>query len=277
VAGSIDTKQFISYDQPPINEVVCGVLFEPVEALVTAHIGLLWERFQPDYPFSDDVAPLPTTIEVFNTQDIENTELTFTNIPLLPRVLFISSDETKIIQVQRDRLIHNWRKTSLESEYPRYSSLIETFQGHLKTFDNFIREAELGEIKIRQYELSYVNQISQGHAWETLEDLGKIFPDFRWRTELDRSLSKPQNIDWDMTFDLPEEVGRLHISIKSAVINNDPIILFVLTVRGVGKYKSLDLLESWFDLAHEWIVKAFADLTDEKIQTNIWKRRDSRS
>jgi hypothetical protein len=32
-------------------------------------------------------------------------------------------------------------------------------------------------------------------------------------------------------------------------------------------------MENWFDVAHEWTVQAFADLTDKKIQTNIWKRR----
>ena len=29
---------------------------------------------------------------------------------------------------------------------------------------------------------------------------------------------------------------------------------------------------NWFDLAHEWIVRGFADLTTEKIQQNIWRR-----
>ncbi|MEG4582983.1 TIGR04255 family protein [Microcoleus sp. MON1_C5] len=269
---SVNTRQLPSYDQPPVSEVVCSVLFDSIEALLSPHIGLLWQRFQPDYPFCDDVAPLPSKVEVFNNPIIEP-QLELSNIFPLPRVWFISSDETRVIQIQRDRLIHNWRKISLNSEYPRYGSLIKAFQDHLNCFNSFIEEADLGKLQIHQYELTYVNQISQGEAWETLEDIGKIFPDFKWQTGLDRFLPKPQSIDWDTTFDLPEEFGRLRISIRNVVFNNHPTLLFELTVRGIGNYNSLDSMQSWFDVAHEWIVQTFADLTDEKIQTTVWKRR----
>jgi uncharacterized protein (TIGR04255 family) len=272
VTISVDTKQLVSYDQPPVSEVVCGVLFEPIEALLTPHIGLLWQRFQPDYPLCDDVAPIAASMEVFNNQDVES-EFEFTNILPLPRVWFISSDETKVVQIQRDMLIHNWRKVSADSEYPRYGNLIEGFQEHLMNFNSFLKEADLGQVQSCQYELSYVNQLPQGEVWETIEDIGKIFPDFKWQKSSSRFLPKPQNINWTTTFDLPEEFGRLHISIRTLVINNHLTILFQLTVRGIGSYNSVDSMQGWFDVAHEWIVQAFTDLTDEKIQIDIWKRR----
>lgn len=268
-----DTRQLISYEKPPVNEVICSVLFDPIEALLTPHIGLLWQRFQPDYPFCNDVTPVAPNVEIFNDQAIE-TVIQLSNIPPLPRVWFISSDETKVVQIQRDRLIHNWRKISSNSECPRYNSLIKAFQNHLKSFNDFLQEADLGTIQIRQYELSYVNQISQGEGWETLEDLGKIFPDFKWQNSVERFLPKPQYIHWNTTFDLPENLGRLHISITNGLTNDHPTVFFALTVRGMGNYNSFDLMQNWFDMAHEWTVKAFADLTDQKIQTNIWKRRD---
>lgn len=269
---SMNAKQLPSYDQPPVTEVVCSVLFNSLDALLSPHIGLLWQRFQPDYPFCNDVVPLAPKVEVFNNQIIE-TQLTLSDIPPLPRVWFISSDDTRVIQIQRDRLIYNWRKASLNSEYPRYESVIKGFQDHLNSFNLFIEEAELGQVQIHQYELSYVNQISQGEAWQTLEDIGKIFPDFKWQTGQSRFLPKPQGIYWNTTFDLPEEFGRLHISIRNAVVDNHLTLLFELTVRGIGNYNSMDSMESWFDKAHKWIVQAFTDLTDQRIQTNIWKRR----
>lgn len=269
----VDTRRLISYEKPPVNEVVCSVLFDPIKALLTPHIGLLWQRFQPDYPFCDDVAPVAPNVEVFNNHVIE-TMLQLSDIPPLPRVWFISSDETKVVQIQRDRLIHNWRKICPDSEYPTYDSLIKAFQGHFKSFNVFLQEAELGTIQIRQYELSYVNQISQGEGWETLEDIGKIFPDFKWQNSLERFLPKPQYIHWHTTFDLPDEFGRLHISIRNGLADNHPTLVFELSVRGIGKYRSLDLMQNWFDVAHECTVKAFVDLTDHKMQENIWKRRD---
>lgn len=270
---NVDTKQLLSYARPPVSEVVCSVLFDPIEALLTPHIGLLWHRFQPDYPFCDDVTPIVANMEVFNNQDVES-ELEFSDIPPLPRVWFISSDGTKIVQFQRNMLVHNWRKVSADSEYPRYGNLIEGFQEHLMKFSSFLKEADLGQVQSRQYELIYVNQISQGEAWETIEDIGKIFPDFKWQQSPSRFLPKPQNINWTTTFDLPEEFGRLHTSIKTVLVNNHPTILFQLTVRGIGSYNSVDSMQGWFDVAHEWIVQAFNDLTDEKIQIDIWKRRE---
>jgi uncharacterized protein (TIGR04255 family) len=259
------------YQAPPVNEVVCSILFAPIEALLTPHVGLLWQRFQPEYPFCHELAPVIPRVEFFNDQVLEH-ELEFTDIPPLPRVWFISADNTKIVQIQRDRLIHNWRKIGEESEYPRYVNMIKGFQEHLNTFTSFIKEADFGEINILQYELSYVNQILQGDGWKTLEDIGKIFPDFKWQIDGSRFLQNPDNINWNMIFDLPEKMGRLHLSIRTINRETGPSILFELTVRGIGGYNSLDSLESWFDLAHEYIVQAFADLTDEKIQTDIWKR-----
>lgn len=113
----------------------------------------------------------------------------------------------------------------------------------------------------------------QGEAWSTIENIGKVFPDFNWKANPKRFLSHPQNISWATVFELPDEFGRLHSSVKHTVVNNHPTILFELTVRGIGNDSSLQVLPNWFDVAHEWIVQAFADLTDEEIQTKIWKRR----
>jgi uncharacterized protein (TIGR04255 family) len=267
-----DIRKLPSYDQPPVTEVACSVLFNSIEGLLSPHIGLLWQRFQPEYPFCDDVAPIAPRIEIFGEQDIEPM-VELTNIPPLPRVWLISNDGTRIIQIQRDRFVHNWRKISPESEYPRYGTLIKGFQEHLSNFDAFLAEAELKQVQPLQYELTYVNQIPQGDAWSNLEDIGKVFPDFAWKANPQRFLSYPQSISWATVFELPDELGRLHASVKYAVLNNYPSLLFELTVRGIGSYTSREALQNWFDIAHEWIVYAFGDLTDEEIQTKIWKRR----
>jgi uncharacterized protein (TIGR04255 family) len=267
-----NTKQ-LSYDQPPVTEVACSVLFNSIDEILTSHIGLLWGLFQPEYPFSDDVVPIAPRIELFGNPVIE-TEVELNNVPALPRVWFISSDETRIIQIQRDRLIHNWRKLGSDSEYPRYDSIIQAFQEHLSTFDTFLRQSELGQIEPVQYEIIYVNKIPQGEAWKTFEDIGKIFPDFAWRTDSQRFLSEPKTINWITTFELPDEIGRLYVVIRHTIDEeNHPLLLFELTVRGIGSHSSFESMKSWFDIAHAWVVQAFADLTAEIIQTEIWKRK----
>ena len=46
------------------------------------------------------------------------------------------------------------------------------------------------------------------------------------------------------------------------------MILIDLTVRGFSD----DGMEKWFDLAREWIVCGFADLTGKDIQAKVWRR-----
>lgn len=272
MTASVEPGILPFYEQPPVTEVACSVMFNSIEEFLTPHVGLLWQRFQPDYPFCDDVAPIAPKIEVFGNKSVE-AKLQLSDIPPLPRIWFISPDGTRIIQLQRDRLIHNWRKVSSDSEYPRYDSLIEAFQEQLASFDSFLKEADLGQVQPSQYELTYVNQIPQGDGWTTLEDIGKIFPDFAWRVNSQRFLSKPESISWTTTFELPDEIGRLHTTIRHALGESYTILLFELTVRGIGSYASRESMQDWFDLAHEWIVQAFTDLTGEEIQKDIWKRR----
>jgi uncharacterized protein (TIGR04255 family) len=268
-----DNKKLPSYEQPPVTEVACSVLFPPIKGLFSPYLGLLWQRFQPEYPFCNDVAPIAPSIEIFDEQDVE-LKINLTSVPPLPRVWFINQDETKLIQVQPDRFIHNWRKIDEKSKYPRYDSLIKDFQKHLIIFDNFIAEADLERIQPRQYELTYVNEIPQGQTWLTPEDIGRIFPDIDWKASSSRFLVHPQNLDWSTVFELPNQQGRLRASVKTIILDKKSTLFFELTARGVGNYTSSETLRSWFDMAHEWIVRAFSDLTKEEVQINTWKRRE---
>lgn len=272
IAGA-DVRKLPSYEQPPLTEVACSLLFSSIEGLLSPHIGLLWQIFQPEYPFCDDVVPIAPRIEVFDDQNAEP-QFKLSNIPPLPRVLFTNQDGTRIIQIQRDRFVHNWRKINSDSEYPRYGGLIKDFQNYLAKFNDFLAEAELGQVQPLQYELTYVNQVPQGQAWSTLEDIGQVFPDLSWETSTPRFLPQPQSISWAITFDLPDKLGRLHTSVRPAILNETSILLFEITARGIGNYTSLETLQNWFDMAHEWIVCAFADLTGEEAQAKIWKRRE---
>ena len=55
-------------------------------------------------------------------------------------------------------------------------------------------------------------------------------------------------------------------------VSAEPLIRFQLKVTGINKEASLDKMRSWFDLAHEWILLSFAELTNEKVQTEYWGR-----
>ncbi|MFQ5822102.1 MAG: TIGR04255 family protein [Candidatus Heimdallarchaeota archaeon] len=267
----------IHYGNPPVIEVVCGILFKPIRLLLAPHLGLLWEKFRSEYPKCREVPPLAPIIEEFEDRGgVPELRVQLTEKPPLPRIWFIHRNENGIIQVQRDRFLHNWRRVRPDDEYPRYYRVIEMFRKHLSSFESFLEENGLGRITPLQYEMTYVNHIPKGEGWETINEIGTVFPDFAFRRQPERFLPLPEAINWRTSFVLPERVGRLHVTIRRTVEkeSSHPILLLELTVRGIGSEKSFDEMWSWFDLAHEWIVYGFADLTGKEVQRTVWKRKD---
>lgn len=256
------------YDKPPVHEVVCGILFDRLDKFLNTYLGILWEKYKAEYTQCQEVAPLMPVIETF-----DRSEPNLDVLPL-PRTWFVHAADHKIIQVQRDRFLHNWRKVQQADPYPRYETIIGDFRNHLSKFTEFLNENELGALTPRQYELTYVNHIYQGEGWDTMSDVGHIFPNFSWQKREDSFLPSPSNVNWQTVFDLPDRAGRLHARLRNGLHQDSGrhIIIFELTARGIGSYQTLDTMRRWFDLSHEWVVRGFADLTAPQVQKDIWRR-----
>ena len=265
---------FPSYGNPPVIEVVCGILFKPLSALLSPYVGLLWEKYKDEYPQCSEMAPLDPLIERFD--EPPRMMLEIGDKPPLPRVWFIHEKGTGIIQVQRDRFLHNWRKVKPEDEYPRYHVVKELFRDKLGKFQQFLQENDLGKIEPLQYEMTYVNHIPKGDGWQSLGEIGRVFPDFGFRTGNDRFLPEPATLNWRTAFSLPDKAARMHVVIKQVRMRETglPLIVLELTVRGIGSDTSPDAMWKWFDLAREWIVRGFADLTGKEVQEKIWRRQN---
>ena len=261
------------YENPPLVEVVCGVTFKNLN-IIAPHLGLLWQQYQPDFPRVEEVPNLPTPIEIFEGQTLQG-EIELTRMPQLPRELFISEDENTVIQIQRDRFAHNWRKQRFENPYPRYDNVFDSFQKRFSIFENFIGNADM-QISPVQYELTYVNHIPQGDFWEKVSDIGNIFNRINFSFSGDLILKEPETVNWRISFVLPKQSGRLYATIRTGATrtsDNKNIIVFDLTVRGIGEDKSLSNMKQWFDIAREWIVKGFTDLTSAEAQKQLWRRK----
>ena len=268
LASNVDLP---SFENPPVIEVVCGVQFASLAKLYIPHFGELWKRF-PDYTDCSEAPTLLPTIERFDVPsslDVQG----LAEIPL-PRVWFTQRDENGLIQVQRDRFLHNWRKVRPTDEYPRYGRVKKLFQEHLSTFEKFLSDLNIGTLVPRQYEMTYVNHILKGEGWEDLADLGRVFPDFLWNLRDDRFLNVPDGHNYRVNFLFPDKTSRLYATIRSAERRPDkhPLLLFELTVRGLPVDASREAMWKWFDVAREWIVRGFADLSGEEIQQKVWRR-----
>jgi len=266
------TSSLPDYHNPPINEVVFGIQFEPL-ALKSPHVGFFWEKIsKEEYSEYKEMPTLPHIIESYGCPVVQPPPLRIESFeyPPLPRLFFINKIRNHLIQIQQDRFLQNWRKLRNEDIYPRYDNLFPQFVSSCELFKSFVREQNLGELKSDQYELTYVNHIPRGEAWRSLKDIDKIFPEFQCNVE-GRFFKEPEDVYLRKVFRLPDKKGRLHVSLRLATSKElkDQVMVFDLTVRGFAPGN----MSEWFGMAHEWIVRGFADLTNDTTQTTIWRRK----
>ena len=255
-----------SYLHPPVNEVVCGVKFQPPPNFTLPYIGLLWNKFREKYPRVEHAA----TIAMGPNQILIDTA---TGVPL-PRVLFINKQDNQLVQFQADRIYFNWRQR--QDMYPRYENVIENFEEVLDSLEAFFKESEFGEFIPVECELTYLNHIKKGVGREAVEELQRVFRDFSWH-DTPRFLPNPINVSWNMRFALPEKKGHLHVSLNEGTLmeGNIPVFALNLTARGIGQATDRSGIREWFDTAHVWIVCGFADLATETIQAEDWERENA--
>jgi uncharacterized protein (TIGR04255 family) len=267
IPDSFSTGVLPSYKKPPVNEVVCGMRFDTPDRLRIPHIGLLWDKFRQDYPIIQHAPPIAAA----------KGEIPIDNVTGLPlqRVWFINEADDQLIQFQFDRFYFNWRRR--QDVYPRYPHVIKNFESVLNTIVNFFNEFGLGELRPIEYELTYINHIPKGREWNTIDELPRIFSDFVWKQTTGRFLPNPVNVAWQTSFALPDKKGLLTVNLKEAIRTEDKVPLFVLelTARGLGESTSKNAFREWFDVAHEWIVRGFTDLTALEVQKVFWEREEN--
>ena len=256
-------QQTIKYENPPINEVVCGVLFDQIQKLQTGHFGILWQKFRPDFTVIEDhglIDPIPE-------EDLSNRGA----FPL-PRVLFVHRDANEVIQAQRNRFFHNWRRRQHDDEYPGYETVMENFERYLSRFREFLAEEKLGDIVLNRYELAYINFILESAGWKTLNNLGHIFPSFVSLKDRNRLLTDIREINWHMAFGLPNDSGQLNLLINSIRREDDDrhLLRIEFTARS---NQSHEPMRDWFDNAHEIILELFSNLISDETQEHLWGRK----
>ncbi len=250
----------IDFDLPPVQEVVCGVVFAPLQHLKTAHMGLVWGLFGEEFPKTEDMLP------------IGHRTPEGTRIDPRPRVWFVSEDDQRIIQVQLDRFHFNWRKVGDDDPYPRFESVYAAFTRHYAAFRDLIRTTE--EVVPEHLELTYVNILPQGPGLP--DALAGLFPDLVRSVDDRRYLPRPRGFQWTSTYDLAGVPAPLRITATTVTRGGDaprPAIKLELTVGGPVTPPDGAELDAWFDAAHEAIVRGFVDITAGETQREVWKRR----
>jgi uncharacterized protein (TIGR04255 family) len=264
---------------PPVTEVALSVQFDPLTVLRTPHLGLLWQDFRDRFPKTEEHSPLPPVIEKFGLIGLAPIGVRFEATPPVPRCWFLNEAGTKLIQVQQDRFVHNWRKIGQGDEYPRYEQIRQTFETELGIFCQFLAREQLGELAPNQCEVTYVNQILSGRGWEKHGQLGEVVT--MWTSHhSDEFLSEPEDVHLAVRYVIPDStgnpLGRLLVNVEPAyrVSDGTPIFVLQLTARGKPDGEGVEGVLKFFDRGREWIVRGFASMTSPLIH-KIWERRDA--
>lgn len=255
---------FPSFKTPPLSEVSIGIQFEPLERLRIPHYGSLWERLKRDYPTVEHAAPLPNKDNSYNLDSN-------TGLPL-PRVWFINQTETRLIQLQSNRIHFNWRIRNSADAYPRFPEIASNFFKNLDALEKFLDDYDIGLIQPKVAELTYINTFERGNEWSSAQDTTNIFKDFQWAKHEDRFLPEPKDVNWAATFPFADNKGQLSAKLNNAkrVSDDLPVLQLELTARHDISDCARPSIESWFDLAHEWVVKGFVDLTKSDAHEKFW-------
>lgn len=273
--------QLPDFKNPPVTEVALSIQFNSLVKFGSIHSGILWQLFREGYPQVVEQPPLPPTFETFGDTApaaFAPTLQLLSAFPM-PRYWFVTMDETRLVQIQQDRVIYNWRQMKAADAYPRYEFLREKFGEALKTVESFLKEGQLGELKPTQCEVTYVNFIQLGDGVDARQVVEEITPlwagKFSGKTDL-----KVEDLNLNLKFVLrdaekkPE--GRLYVTIQGAVRNRDRAtgVQLQLVARGRPKQESIASAFEWLDRGRAAIVENFALITKPAMHRQ-WERTNA--
>lgn len=259
----------IKFDNPPVVELVFGTLFKTPVPIKSAHVGRYWQKVLKDFPTLEDAAPLDQVVE--GKAGELSVSLGISSLPPLRRTWLISDDGRRLIQIQEDRFLFNWKREGFEVEYPSYDKVIQEFEAQLATFVDFLISVGIGEPVFRQFELTYVNHLTKASGLAEVTEGGALIDHTRDSVG-SRFLPEPEAINWRTVHPMPNNWGRLHVIATNANLlsTGEKIMRLDLTARGAPDDPSKERRE-WFDLGHEWITHGFADITSERLH-KFWSR-----
>lgn len=264
----------LSLDSPPIVEVAVSVQFDPPKGFNLGLLGAFWATRKNTLPNIRTIPAIPTTNEYFGADRPwfpPSLQLALTNDPDC-RLQMTSDDDQWMCQLQRNRLVVNWRKRG--GDYPRFNKTWDYFEDLWGGWINFLTQEKIAKPVPQLWELVYVNRIPKGNLWQSPKDWPGIFPGL-WGGEI--ATLPGANLGgfhgqwvWDST----QPPARLYIEPKPGRSLEEPgqdVLLLSLTARGMI---DADPIKQGIEFGHDWIITAFDKISSEAAKKE-WKQNDN--
>ncbi len=244
------------FERPPLTEVALGVVFEPVE-IGAVGLAELSQRWRDEFPNVQEHTALPPLFQP--AQPGPGLVVEVGHPPL--RLWMLTEAADRLVQVQRDRLVVNWRRIS-DGEYPRYHALRALLDRKVADLWSFFHERTVAIPLPAAVEATYVNTIDAAGFAEFLAGT----PPFPER------LGQPTEASVSVVFDTP---GGVQPPQRVALFSSRDRSVegrYVLRVSVLGQLTAWDEWERSMSAAHEQAVRTFAEVTTRDMH-QIWGRR----
>jgi len=270
------------FDRPPVNEVFLSIQFASLSGLQSGHIGLLWNTLRKEYPTIIEQGPLNPVFETFGpTSGMQppSVQIQMLLAPPMSRFWFQEASGEELVQIQQDRIIHNWRSQDVANRYPRYESIRARFVSEVDRLMAFLRTEKLGELKPNQCEVSYTNIIEFPDGSNPHHHLERITPLWAGR------YSEPLPLEFENAAAQARYIlrngdkpyGRIYVNFSPAqrLTDQKPVVRLEILARGKPDDGSIDAAFRLLDVEREAIVRTFAAVTTPEMH-KIWGRTDVR-
>jgi uncharacterized protein (TIGR04255 family) len=156
--SSVADGAVVEFDHPPVYEAVIGLEFNALNlgALKLAGLQRVWAT---EYPSVQEMPALEPSVAIGQPGPVA--AFSFSILPPPLRLWFADVDGHFLIQVQRDRLLLNWRKLD-GGEYPRYAALRERFAKAVQEFRDYVRDELNALVVPTAAEFGYSNRVPSG-------------------------------------------------------------------------------------------------------------------
>jgi uncharacterized protein (TIGR04255 family) len=256
----------VTFNKPPLEEVIVGAYFAQPIPLRSELVGLFWSEVRKELPVIQQQAELNTPFELTPAFFVGPGEL----YPM-PRFFLVSEDESILVQIQKNAFLLNWRKRN--AEYPRFDTVKKRFDVYYAALIDFVsRELHAEMPLIQSTELAYSNLVDEGPHWSCAGDTSNVIPSF----SLPNVGVEASRVDFNnVTAYTLEPDLTLNVAIRTArrPTNADAVVLaFDLRTLGALGAASKPEADKWYERAHETIIGAFTAMTAESIQRDHWQR-----
>lgn len=190
----------------------------------------------------------------------------------------LAGDE--LLQLQPNWVAANWRKVAPSAQYGHWDDRWEAFSKWAGIATEVLYPAGATP-RYDQVEVTYVNHIEPNGGWSRHADAEKVFSFLAPSTVRSyQFLGDAEQSSAELHFVIPhpkttKPVGRLHVAVGPGFRRpkEEPMFVLNLTARGAPLTSGIDGVRQFAEIAHVWIVKAFADLTTPAMHS-AWNRSD---